>query len=395
MKWPIKKLGDVLKISRGGSPRPIENYLTEDVNGLNWIKIGDVEVGAKYITQTKERIKKEGLKKTRKVYVGDFLLSNSMSFGRPYITKIDGCIHDGWLTLKDESKIFDTNFLYHVLGSNAVKEQFQKYASGAVVKNLNVDAVSKVVIAIPPLSEQQRIAALLDTADRILKMRELAIAKLDQLAQSVFFDMFGDSLANTKKWPVKKISDITISKPNNGIFRKNPDYGDGFPVAWVEDLFRGDFLDLANARKLEPTISEKFKYSLNYGDLLFCRSSLKLDGIGYSNVYLGDDGKALFECHIIRIKPNLNLVNPIFCNFMLRTPASRLNIKKNSKTVTMTTIDQDGILRSEIILPPLILQKEFARKFQEISLLKSKFSSICNIDKKLIASLQHQSFAVN
>ena len=107
------KLGDVLKIERGGSPRPIKSYLTTSDDGMNWIKIGDTKPGSKYIEAVKEKIKPEGLKKSRFVREGDFLLSNSMSFGRPYILKVDGCIHDGWLVLKDRNSIFDKNFLYY------------------------------------------------------------------------------------------------------------------------------------------------------------------------------------------------------------------------------------------------------------------------------------------
>ena len=110
-KWRYEKIGDVCIVERGGSPRPIDSYITEDSNGINWIKIGDTD-SSMYITKTEQKIKPEGMKKSRYVKPGDFLLSNSMSFGRPYILKIDGCIHDGWLVLRDEQELFDKRFLY-------------------------------------------------------------------------------------------------------------------------------------------------------------------------------------------------------------------------------------------------------------------------------------------
>ncbi|MGU9314699.1 restriction endonuclease subunit S, partial [Clostridium perfringens] len=79
-----KKLGDISDICRGASPRPIKNFITDRDDGVNWIKIGDVKSGDKYITSCAEKITKEGAEKSRKVYKGDFILSNSMSFGRPY-----------------------------------------------------------------------------------------------------------------------------------------------------------------------------------------------------------------------------------------------------------------------------------------------------------------------
>ena len=94
-----KSLGEIALIVRGASPRPIKNFITDDEDGVNWIKIGDVLPGSKYITNTKEKITQAGADKSRFVKKGDFILSNSMSFGRPYILEIDGCIHDGWLSI--------------------------------------------------------------------------------------------------------------------------------------------------------------------------------------------------------------------------------------------------------------------------------------------------------
>ena len=131
------KLGDYAVIQRGGSPRPIEAYLTNRQDGVNWIKIGDVRPNDKYIKHTEEKIIKEGVIHSRPVHKGDFILSNSMSFGRPYILDIDGCIHDGWLVIKDYGECFDMNFLYYVLSSEMVFKQYASMAAGSSVKNLN------------------------------------------------------------------------------------------------------------------------------------------------------------------------------------------------------------------------------------------------------------------
>lgn len=155
--WEWVRFGDVSYIVRGGSPRPIKQYITSDKSGINWIKIGDVEKGGKYIFETKEKIIPEGEKKSRRVYPGDFLLTNSMSFGRPYISKIEGCIHDGWLLIHD-LKGFDQDYLYYLLSSRFLYNQFTQKASGSTVDNLNIDKVSSAIIPLPPLAEQKRIA---------------------------------------------------------------------------------------------------------------------------------------------------------------------------------------------------------------------------------------------
>ena len=141
--WEWVRLGNVSEIARGGSPRPIKEYLTESPDGLNWIKIGDTDKGGKYINSCKEKIKPEGLKKTRMVHPGDFLLTNSMSFGRPYITNIEGCIHDGWLMISPYAGAFDQSYLYYVLSSAFAHKQFNSKVAGAVVQNLNSDKVAE------------------------------------------------------------------------------------------------------------------------------------------------------------------------------------------------------------------------------------------------------------
>ena len=159
--WKWVRLGEIFFISRGGSPRPIKSFLTDSEDGINWIKISDTNKDSKYIISCKEKIIKDGLKKSRFVKNGDLLLTNSMSFGKAYILKIDGCIHDGWLCLSPIKDI-DKEYIYYVLMSNFLKHQFITKASGAVVRNLNIDKVNSAVVPLPPLAEQKRIVEKLD-----------------------------------------------------------------------------------------------------------------------------------------------------------------------------------------------------------------------------------------
>ena len=156
--WEVKRLGDVCLIERGGSPRPIDKFITDDETGVNWIKIGDATDGGMVINSTKEKITPEGAKKSRFVHKGDFLLSNSMSFGKPYILGVDGCIHDGWLVIRDENSVFNKIYLYYFLGSPQTYEAFKNMAVGGVVNNLNKDIVKKVKVAIPSRKTQEAFA---------------------------------------------------------------------------------------------------------------------------------------------------------------------------------------------------------------------------------------------
>ena len=164
VKWELKQLGEICEISRGGSPRPIKEFITEDSDGINWIKIGDTKDINKYIYRTKEKIKPEGVKYSREVKEGDFILSNSMSFGKPYIMKTSGCIHDGWLLLRRKDNSISEDYLYTVLSSDFIYKFFQKETIGGVVENLNIELVKKVRIPVPPLNIQMDVSEKLDTA---------------------------------------------------------------------------------------------------------------------------------------------------------------------------------------------------------------------------------------
>ncbi len=161
--WEWVRLRMVADVARGGSPRPIKDYLTDSPQGVNWIKIGDTEKGGKYINSTKEKIKPCGVSRSRLIHKGDFLLTNSMSFGRPYISNIEGCIHDGWLVISPATGTYTQDFLFHLLSSRFAYDQFCGKVSGAVVQNLNSDKVADAIFPIPPFEEQQRIVSRLES----------------------------------------------------------------------------------------------------------------------------------------------------------------------------------------------------------------------------------------
>ena len=159
-------IGNVVSICRGASPRPISEYITKDSEGINWIKIGDVSDDSLYITSAEEKITKEGASKSRLVHKGDFILSNSMSFGRPYILGIDGCVHDGWLILSKFSETFNEIFLYYALKSDYVQNQFRMKVNGATVKNLNSDLVKNTKIKVPPIEKQMEFSNFIEQIDK-------------------------------------------------------------------------------------------------------------------------------------------------------------------------------------------------------------------------------------
>ena len=188
--WEQRKFADVVQIERGGSPRPIDDYITDSPNGLNWVKIGDAPAQGHYITKTAEKIRPQGLSKTREVHPGDLILSNSMSFGKPYIMGIDGCIHDGWLLIRDTNNTFDLTFLCHLLGTPQMLDQYRSLAAGSTVNNLNKELVGNTVVTIPKIDEQRVLGQYLERLDNLITLHQRELEKLKNLKKACLEKMF-------------------------------------------------------------------------------------------------------------------------------------------------------------------------------------------------------------
>ncbi len=188
--WEQRKFSDLVQIERGGSPRPIDDFITDSPDGLNWVKIGDAPAQGNYITKTAEKIKPEGLSKTREVHPGDLILSNSMSFGKPYIMGIDGCIHDGWLLIRNTYKVFDLTFLCHLLGTPQMIIQYKSLAAGSTVNNLNKELVGNTVVTIPTIKEQRVLGQYLETLDNLITLHQRELEKLKNLKKACLEKMF-------------------------------------------------------------------------------------------------------------------------------------------------------------------------------------------------------------
>jgi type I restriction enzyme S subunit len=195
--WVDRTLDNVCVVERGSSPRPIKSFFTTATDGVNWIKIGDTEEGGKYVFSTAQKITREGAKQSRYVKEGDFILTNSMSLGRPYIMKTDGYIHDGWFVLRLGEGI-EAEFFYYMLSSTYVQDQFHTLAAGAIVKNISGDLVKKAVLPIPPLSQQkeltERFVEFSEETQRLESLYRQKLAALDELKKSLLHQAFSGQL---------------------------------------------------------------------------------------------------------------------------------------------------------------------------------------------------------
>ena len=206
--WEQRKFSELVQIERGGSPRPIDDFITDAPNGLNWIKIGDAPTQGNYITKTAEKIRPEGLSKTREVYPGDLILSNSMSFGKPYIMGIDGCIHDGWLLIRNTYGVFDLTFLCHLLGTPQMLSQYRSLAAGSTVNNLNKELVGNTVVTIPSITEQRVLGDYLEQLDNLITLHQRKCISFTGRAGRLISTVNKKRI--TSSWEQRKFSDITF-----------------------------------------------------------------------------------------------------------------------------------------------------------------------------------------
>lgn len=246
VEW--KPLGEVAEIQRGASPRPIAKYITDDRNGVPWIRIGDTTPSSKYVNSTAQKITIEGAKRSRILKKGDFIISNSMSFGRPYILNIDGAIHDGWASISGFKGKLNADYLYYYLSSNGVQNYWVSKINSGSVSNLNTEIIKTLPIPIPPLPIQTEIVRILDA------FTELTTELTAELtARKKQYNYYRDQLLTFEEGQVewKTLGTLaenldSMRKPiTNGLREPGdiPYYGASGIVDYVKDfIFDGDYL---------------------------------------------------------------------------------------------------------------------------------------------------------
>ena len=367
--WNYKRIGDVCTVERGGSPRPIDKYITDDENGINWIKIGDT-TESMYITKTAQKIIPEGIKKSRYVKSGDFLLSNSMSFGRPYILKIDGCIHDGWLVLKDENNTFDKRFLYFYLSSKTTYQKFKSMAVGGVVNNLNSEMVRNVEIPVPTIEEQQEIADTLDKLQSIITHRQKQLEKLDELIKARFVEMFGDVVINDKCYPVKALPEI--AEYWNGLTYKPEDVSEKGTIVLRSSNIQNACLDFADTVRVSCKIGDK-KYVKN-NDILMCSRNGSARLVGKVALIDNISEPMSFGAFMMIIRSK-------YYHYLMtyfQTPAFRMQIATGA-TTTINQITGNMLNKVQLPVPDMQTIEKFADFVQQVN--KSKFAVQKELEK--------------
>lgn len=345
--WNVSRFGNLVDIYRGGSPRPIQDYITDSVDGVNWIKIGDVKPLEKYIRNTLERIKPSGKSMSREVHKGDFILSNSMSFGRPYILDIDGCIHDGWLTIQNYEESFDKDFLFYFLSSNIVIKQYLSMAAGSSVQNLNKEKVADLNVFVFDKEEQKAIVGYLSNVDELIFNQEKLIEKKKAIKQGVMQELLtGKKRLNgfNNEWNKYPLSFWFDYSKGNGLSKEKIQPNGKYDCILYGELFT-QYSEIIND-VVSKTNSEEGVLSQRYDVLFPCSTTTNGRDLATASVIMKDNVLLGGDIGIYRRKQD---IDTRFFGYLV--PSLVDEIVKYTQGLTIVHLKAEEMLKMEVLMP--------------------------------------------
>lgn len=360
-----KRLGDVISIKKGKKIEQVE----ESENTIRYIQIDDLrnddnikfcERNDKYVMAEKEDI----------IIAWDGANAGTVGFG------LNGAIGSTLARLDINDNEIDT--IYCAMFLRSKFKYLREKCTGATIPHLSRASLEDLKLPKPSLETQKKIVEVLDKAQSLIDKKKEQIDLLDELVKSRFIEMFGDPMINPYNWETIELKEIMKEKAMNGFFAKNTEYKEdgNSQVMWLGDVINRRYSNTKGLKRVDVTEKELEKYRVKYGDLLFCRSSLTKEGIGKASaVPRNIENNIMFECHIIKVNLDLEKCIPEFMQIQSSMDYFRNQIMSKSKTATMTTIGQEGIVTNKVILPPLEKQKIFVEFVRKIDEIKSKMET--------------------
>ena len=290
---------------------------------------------------------------------GDLLFAWSASFG-PKIWDGEKVIYHYHIWKMELTDRVNKEFLFYHLFH--LSERIKSEGHGGIMIHTTKAEMEEREFNLPTLEEQIAISEILNKVKSVIDKRKEELSALDNLIKARFVEMFGDPQINPFGWAVVNISEVVGEKVSNGFFAKRDDYVDdgNVSILGVANIVNRMYSKVDELPKTDADDKDIEKFEVRYGDMLFCRSSLVAEGIGKASIIPENvQDKVLFECHVIRLPLDLNKCVPEFMQTLSTTDFFRNQVIAQSKTATMTTIGQDGILKTDIILPPVDKQREF------------------------------------
>ncbi|MFV8481533.1 restriction endonuclease subunit S [Mycoplasma sp. SK341A] len=387
-EYITNKTIDILNIERGASPRPINNYLAK--NGINWVKISDAPTTGYYITQTEDKIITDGIKFSKRVFPGDLILSNSMSFGRPYIMGIPGCIHDGWLKITDIDNKFDSVYLCTLFGTEQMIKKYKSLAAGSTVNNLNKELVASTQISYPAFEEQQKISKFFSNLDSLIHLQELKLENLQTIKQSLLDKMF--ALYDQKvpeirfkgfdeSWKLNKFSDLYNCSNEKNI---NIRYSEKNIIS-VANMYFKDEQKISNAEYLKS-------YNIfHLGDIAY--EGNKSANYRYGRFVVNTIGSGIVS-HVFEVfKPVMKEYDLYFWKYYINSESIMRNVLRDStkSTTMMATLVKKDLSNQFIKITSIAEQQKIGQFFSSLDSIihyqEQKLEKINNLKQALLEKM--------
>ena len=387
-EWKKVKLGDICDL-RNGVAIKSEDYVTSS-NTLNCRMSNirpdgtfDILYNAKYLPDNfLEKYKNYLLKD------GDLVIAMTDMAGDPKILGVPTVVKSNGFNIIQNQRVgklelltknIDENYLKLVLQSKKAKNYFKKFSAGGVQLNLSKKEILNVPIILPTIEEQKKLANLFKIIENFIYLRKEELVNLHFLNKSLFSRMFGDIKTNDKNWEIKKLGEVVETQ--YGTSKKATSVVGEFPILRMNNITYSGEMDYKDLKYIELSDSEKEKFLLKKGELLFNRTNSK-ELVGKTGLFNLDIPMA-FAGYLIRIKPS-NLIHSKFLLFFMNSEfMKKLLYNKAKNIVGMANINAKELEDFSIILPPIELQKKFAERIEKIEKLSF---SIFFIIKKIFTN---------
>ncbi len=398
MTWPTVRLLDALQSATvfvdGDWVESKDQDPAGDVRLVQLADVGDGEYldkSARFLTNAKAKALRCTFLKP-----GDVLLARMPDpLGRACIfpgdekacvTVVDVCI------IRPDPQKHDPRWLMHCLNSSGCRHQIANFATGTTRSRISRGNLGKILIPLPPLAEQRRIAAILDKADELRAKRRAAIAKLDTLTQAIFLDMFGDPLTNPKGWPVPMLGELLASGPQNGIYKPASDYGSGTLILRIDGFYDGVITGLDTLKRVRLSEQERALYGLGPGEIVINRVNSR-EYLGKSAIVPPVNEPIVFESNMMRLGTDPARVNPMYLIQLLQTRSVKAFIQGSAKdAVNQSSINQQDVKAIPVMLPGLPQQEVFAGSVPCIARLITEHRNALAKADDLFSSVQHRAF---
>jgi type I restriction enzyme, S subunit len=384
------KLKDLCSFLNGGTPsRSVARYFEGEIP---WITSADLPEDQDIITKARFYITEEAIESsaTRIVPKDNILLVSRTGVGKVAITGTDMCISQDFTAIIPDKSNLDLRYLFRFLQSN--KSYFTYYQRGATIQGITRQVIADLEIPLPPLAEQQRIAAILDKADALRAKRRTAVGKLDTLLQSTFLHMFGDPVTNPMGWETLTMVNVIIDGPQNGLYRPSSDYGSGTPIIRIDSFYAGKVTGLNRLKRvrLEPEIESR--YTVRENEILINRVNSR-EYLGKSAIVPTLHEPTVFESNMMRLAINTSLILPQFLVSQMQHGYFKMQILSRCKdAVNQSSINQEDVKSFELRVPPLKLQEEFVCFLKKVENVRRELTQSMNQFNDLFHSLQQRAF---